>query len=38
MVTKIVLEHVKKTLSLDDPMTRSKTRNKTEDIRKVKPA
>ena len=38
MIPKVVLEHVKKTLSLEDPIIRSKTRNEMQDIRKEKPA
>ena len=33
-IAKLVLEHVKKTLSPDDPNTRPKTRNKIQDIRR----
>ena len=38
MVPKIVSEHVKKTLSPDDQITQSKTRNGMQDIRRVEPA
>ena len=38
MVPKIVSEHVTKTLSLDDPVTRSKGRNEIQDIRREKPS
>ena len=37
MIPKIVSEHVKKTLSQDDSITRSKTRNEMPDIRGEKP-
>ena len=38
IVPKIVSEHVKKTLSLDNPIIKSKTRNEMQDIRREKPA
>ena len=38
MVPKIVLEHVKKPLILDNLVTRSKTGNEVQDTRKEKPA
>ena len=38
IVPEIISGHVKKTLSLHDPITRSKIRNEMQDIRREKPA